>query len=300
MTIEFNCPKCGAVIAFDSKHSGRRARCLTCGQKFVIPAKSFEKPEKIAADAEPKGEPTPGFYRAVFVDSWRLFVRRENVTTLVFVVAVVCFKFFLAKVICLNAIAPVLIWGWLFGFYLNLIYRTAVEEGDTVLPEIELGTSLTFLAYVLHPFWVFFSTLFLLELPFFVALAAAHPAGVTWQNFHLGIGLWQVVLQFLLFFGLFLFPSAILATAVAKDYFFLRPDYLLTPLRRAFGPYVTCVLLLVATVFIERHTRSYNTNTSALMAALYLIPNLLLQVIAIITMRAIGLLYRHYSCYFPW
>jgi len=28
MTIEFNCPNCGALMAFDRRHRGRRARCL--------------------------------------------------------------------------------------------------------------------------------------------------------------------------------------------------------------------------------------------------------------------------------
>lgn len=300
MTIEFNCPKCNAVIAFDSKHAGRQARCLTCGQKFVIPAKSFDTPEKIASEAEPKGEPTPGFYRAVFLTGWKAFIRPGNVTTLVFVVAVVCFKFFLAHACCMSVIAPVLVWGWLFGFYLNLIYRAAVEENDTLLPEIEVGTSLTFLAYVIHPFFVFFSTLFLLELPFLIGLAVAYPAGVTWQTFGEGIGLWHVVLQFLLFFGLFLFPSAILTTAVARDYFLLRPNYLLAPIRHAFFPYLVCVLLLLAAVFIDLHTTQYVAKTPPLTTALHLAMNLGLQVVAIIAMRAIGLFYRHYTCYFQW
>lgn len=298
MTIEFNCPKCGAVIAFDSKHSGRRARCLTCGQKFIIPAQSFEKPEKIAPEPEPRGEPTGGFYRAVFLDSWKPFVHRENVTTLVFVVAVVCFKFFLAPACCLNVLANFLIWGWLFGFYLNVIYRTAYEDTDD-LPEIELGTSLTFLWYVIAPFLVFFSTLLLVELPFMIALSLARDSGVTWQNFGSAVGPIHMVLQFLLIFGLFLFPSAILATAVGKDFFYLRPDYLLAPIAHAFAPYVTCVLLLIGACFIELHT-TQDTGAPPLTTALHLALNLALQVVAIITMRAIGLFYRHYACYFRW
>ena len=93
MTIQFNCPNCDAVIAFDDKHIGKRAKCTTCGQRLIIPseshttAKRFEEPEE-------KGEPIPGFYRAVFVDSWKLFVRAQNAKGLVFVTAAVCFKFF--------------------------------------------------------------------------------------------------------------------------------------------------------------------------------------------------------------
>lgn len=72
MTIEFNCPKCGALVAFDSKHAGKRAKCLACGQRFLIPSQSFQKPEKAEPEAEPKEDPIPGFYRAVFIDSWRI------------------------------------------------------------------------------------------------------------------------------------------------------------------------------------------------------------------------------------
>jgi hypothetical protein len=73
MTIQFNCPNCNAVIAFDDKHCGKRARCTTCGQLFIIPSKDNEKPKKVELPKE-KGQLIPGFYRAVFVDNWKLFL----------------------------------------------------------------------------------------------------------------------------------------------------------------------------------------------------------------------------------
>jgi len=93
MTIQFYCPNCDALIAFDSKHCGKRARCTTCGQVLIIPSKDNEKAQKVELQIE-KGEPLPGFFRAVFVDSWKLFIDPQNVTPLDFVIAVVCFKFF--------------------------------------------------------------------------------------------------------------------------------------------------------------------------------------------------------------
>ena len=129
MTIEFNCPNCGALIAFDSKHSGRRAKCLTCGQKLIIPNESFQKPEKIAPEPEPREDPIPGFGRAASVETWKLFFHPQNVTTLAFVVAVVCFRFFLARGVCgLDFLSTVIVWGWLFGFYLNIIQQTSFDE----------------------------------------------------------------------------------------------------------------------------------------------------------------------------
>ena len=143
MTIQFNCPSCDGLIAFDSKHCGKRARCTTCGQVLIIPSKDYEKAEKIEPEIE-NADPLPGFYRAVFIDSWKLFFRGENVTTLAFVTTVVCFKLFLGNAICcINYIAFVMVWGWLLGFYLNIIYETAF--GIDQLPKIYLGTTITFL-----------------------------------------------------------------------------------------------------------------------------------------------------------
>ena len=47
MTIEFNCPKCNAVIGFADQHAGKQAHCTACEQKFIIPGKSFEKAKKM-------------------------------------------------------------------------------------------------------------------------------------------------------------------------------------------------------------------------------------------------------------
>jgi len=298
MTIEFNCPSCGALMAFDSQHAGRSARCLTCGQKFVIPSENFQKPEKIAPPPESRGEPTPGFYRAAFVEMGRSFFHPQNVTTLAFIVAIVCFKFFLARGACgLNLVSTVIVWGWLFGFYLNIIADNAYDEN--LLPKIYLGTSMTFLWYVIQPFFVFFLTLFLVELPFLITLSLIQGQGATLTNFGSAIGPFHLLLQFFFILGLFLFPAAILATAVGKDITLLRPDYLLAPVFRAFGPYVTIILLLAAMCFLQMHTSQY-TGAGLMTTACHLAVNLAVQVIAIFAMRAIGLFYRHYACYFTW
>jgi hypothetical protein len=297
MTIEFNCPNCGALIAFDGKYAGRRAKCLTCGQKLIIPAASFTKPEKIKPPAEPKGEPTPGFYRAVFIDTWKIFIHPKSVTPLAFVIAVVCFKFFLAQACCLNYVATVVIWGWLFGFYLSLIYDTAFDED--VLPEIHLGSALEFVWNILEPFFIFFYTLFLVELPFIIAFALARGHGVTPDNLWTGATPLHRFLQALVVGGLFVFPAAVLTTAVGKDFFLLRPDYLLAPIVRAFIPYMLAVSLLAAACLLEYHT-TQNSGEDTLTLTRDLGLNLAVQLVAIFAMRSVGLLYRHYACYFKW
>ena len=297
MTIEFNCPKCGALIAFDSRHAGKQAKCLTCGQKLIIPEASFKKPKKVAAEPEPKGDPVPGFYRTVFLDSWKLFVNPQNVTPLAFIVAVIGFKFFLAQACCLQFLVPIIVWGLLFGYYLNIIAEAALG-GDT-LPEVDVGDSITFLWHVIGPILIFFCTLFLVEVPLLVGLWLARDTGVTIENLGRDTTPVHVVLQFLGILGIFLFPSAILATAVGRDFSFLRPDYLFAPVFRAFGPYVTTILLLLAMWFIQGRTRGFEPGSNIIVAR-DLALNLAAQVVALFAMRSIGLFYRHYSCYFKW
>ncbi|HUT28551.1 MAG TPA: hypothetical protein VMX13_02075 [Sedimentisphaerales bacterium] len=298
MTITFNCPKCDNLIAFDSRHIGKRAKCQSCGQILIIPAKDDQTPQVIEPETE-KAEPLPGFYRAVFVESWRLFIDRENVTTLAFVVVAVCFKFFLARAICCcNYITYFLAWGWLFGFYLNIIHETAF--GNDKLPEIYLGTTFTFFWQVLRPFLIFFFTLFVVQLPFIITLALLKDKDFTYTNiWRPEIGL-HSILQVLFILGLFLFPMAILNVAVGQDVALLRPDYLIKPLRRAFVPYLIPVALLVAFGLLETQTAQYQTGLPPLTITARLAVNLLLQIIAILAMRSIALFYRHHSCHFTW
>jgi hypothetical protein len=293
MTIQFYCPKCDSIIAFDRKHCGKRARCTTCGQLFIIPSEDYEKAEKIETEVK-RTEPLPGFYRAVFVDSWKLFIDPDNTTTLVFVLAAVLFKFLLGKgICCVNYISFVVVWGWLLGFYMNIIYETAHEIDK--LPQIYLGTNLTFLWYIFKPFFIFLWTLAIVELPYIIAFGLLQNTNQIDDNIQqVGIGL---LLLFIL--GLLLFPMAILTVAVGKDITSLRPDYLFKPVFKAPVPYLVVVTLLVATSIIEMQTRPFIGLNPAVDAA-YLVLDLGTQIIAVIAMRAIGLFYRHYSCHFVW
>jgi len=296
MTIQFYCPNCDSLIAFDDKHAGKRARCTTCGQIFIIPSKDGEKPKKVKHKVE-KAEPDPGFYHAVFVDVWKLFFDPENATSLVFVAAVICFKFFLSPAMCCGYISFFVAWGWLLGFYLNIIHETAF--GIDKLPEIYLGTSITFLWYIIKPFLIFFCTMAAVQLPFIIALLLLADKGITYEN------MWQthtghyLLLQMLFILGLFLFPMAILTTAIAQTFTMLRPDYILLPILRAPVPYIITVTLLVAACALEMQTTQYDYSDFAITAR-RLGSNLAVQVIAIIAMRSIGLFYRHYTCYLRW
>ena len=212
-------------------------------------------------------------------------------------IGVVCFRFFLARACCLNYVASFIIWGLLFGCYLSIIHQTAHDQD--VLPEVDVGTSITFLWHVIEPIFIFSYTLFLVESPFLITLWVAGKHGITANEVWSGHAPLRLLLQVLQIAGLFLFPAAILSLAVGQDFTLLRPNYLLAPIFRAFLPYLTVVLLLVATCCLEMHTTQY-TSKNEMVTAKHLSVNLLVQVLAIFSMRSIGLLHRHYGGYFKW
>jgi len=296
--IRFNCPNCGALIAFDSKHSGKRARCLSCGQAFVIPQRNHEKAERVEAEAK-RDKPLPGFYRAVFIESWKLFANSENVTSLAFIVTVVGLKFFFSKAVCcMNYVSSAVVWGWLLGFYLNIIYKTAFDSDE--LPKIYLGTSITFLWEIIRPFLIFFFTLFVVLLPFIIALSIFNSKGLVNLEALNRVGDLPLLLQILLMIGLFLFPMAILTTSVGRDFtMLLRPKYLLVPIFKGFVPYLIIVLLFFGACQFQVLTGPFNYSDTW-KSAIQLLLHLFVQVIAIVAMRSIGLFYRHYGCYLPW
>lgn len=295
MTIQFDCPKCGSLIAFGSKHIGKRARCLSCGQIMIIPSKDFEKAKKIEPPRE-KADPIPGFYRALF-DSWKIFVSRDNATALVFVAAIVGFKFFTYGSCCLAFLTYYGGWGLLFGFYLNIIYETAYEIDK--LPEVYVGDSFTFIWYIIKPLLIFVFTMFIAQLPLIIALIILKNRisfGEMWQG-HSG---YYLLLQVLFVAGLFLFPMWILTMAVGQDMTLLRPDYMIEAICKEFVPYIITVILLVITAILEMNAPVFSAGDSPARIGAGFVLNLGVQVAAIIAMRSIGLFYRHYNCYMKW
>ncbi len=182
------------------------------------------------------------------------------------------------------------------GFYLNIIYETSFDVDN--LPEIYLGTFVTFFWHVIKPFFLFFITMAVVQLPFILILIFSG-LEITSDNFWHGHTFTHLLLQIFFLLGLFLFPVAIITTAVGRDITMFRPDYFLKPIIKAFIPYVfITALLVIAVVFLTKADQYAANDSSKIQFSLTL--NLLVQVLAIAAMRAIGLFYRHYSCYFSW
>ena len=302
MTIRFNCPNCDELIAFADEHRGKRAHCTTCGQQFIIPSEDKGKTKKIKSPKE-RAVPVPGFYRAVFIDSRQLFTNQKNTTGLVFIAAAVCLKFFTAGMnytmtipgqayavdlpIPIGHVLHVSAWGFLFWYYMEIIYTTAFEQEK--LPDVIVGGFNGLVKRIAKSVYIFLIMLLVVELPYLVAALISSRMDTEWP----------VLLNALMFAGLYFFPVAILSAAVGKDLTLLRPDYFVITILRAFGPYLVTALLLGAAVVLQMLASQYS-GQSAAVAAGHLLLNLAVQVIAMVAMRSIGLFFRHYSCLLPW
>ena len=298
MTIRFNCPNCDELIAFADKYSGKQARCASCRQRFIIPSESKQIPEKVEPPAE-KAEPVPGFYRAALIDSWKLFVRPQNATGLVFVIAAVCFKFFtghtdysftmgmfrvqapVGLVVTLSA------WGCLFWYYMEIICTTANYTDE--LPDINMGGFFGFIWNIIKSLSIFIVGLFAVLLPSAIFILITGSTGI--------------ISHLLSLIGLFAFPMAILTFSTAPEVLMVfRPDCIYKPIAKAFWPYLLVTGQFLLAWELELRTIGYGRliGSGYFVTGLHLLANLAVQALAIVTMRSIGLFYRHYSCYFSW
>jgi hypothetical protein len=299
MTIRFNCPKCDELIAFADKYRGKQARCSSCGQRFIIPSEDKETPKKVELPAE-KVEPVPGFYRAVFIDSWKLFVRPQNATGLVFVIAAVCFKFFTGHTDysftimgTFRVLAPIGLvvtlsaWGCLFWYYMEIICTTANETDE--MPDVYMGGFFGFIWNVIKSLTIFAIGLIAVLLPCAIFFSISRSTGVVSHVLSLA--------------GLFAFPMAVLTFSAGGDVSMVfRPDYIYKSIAKAFWPYLLAAGLFVLAWELQLRTIGYGRliGSDNLVIGLHLLANLAVQALAIIAMRSIGLFYRHYSCHFPW
>jgi len=298
MTIEFNCPNCNEVIGFADKHSGKDAHCTSCGQRFVIPSKSFEKAKKIKPEEE-VSEPVEGFYKAAFVDSWKLFAKSQSATGLVFVAAAVSFKFFTGHVdyswtvggfrvqAPLGLVITIACWGCLFWFYMEIIRMVALDFDE--MPDIDMDGIFGFIWNVTKSLYIFSAVFIAVELPGIISIVF--------------LGKENIISILLTMVGFSFFPLAILTVSVVGDVTSLfKPGHIFRPVKKAFLPYLTVAILFILTCHLEQINVEYGKiiGESKLVIGLHLLANLAVQMLALITMRTIGLFYRHYVCYFKW
>jgi len=297
--IQFFCPKCSKVIEVNSELAGNRMECDYCHQQFVVPKKSYTTPKKIEAEI-PRGDPIPGFYKAVFVQSFGLFGKNGDLLTWIIIISAVVFKFISGLgMCCINYGMSLVSWGVLFGIYLSLIYDTAYDVDK--MPQVSLGDSTSFMWNIIKPVLVMIFTLLFVLLPFIIALSIYSKKGQVDLEQVSSIRDLPIVLNVLSFIGVLVFPSAILITTAGRDIvMLLRLDYLLRPIAKATIPYVTTIVFVVLAIVIQSVTQPYDPDGSTKTNAIMLFLNLAVQIPALFAARAIGLFFRHYGCYFKW
>lgn len=305
MSIEFNCPKCGALIAFADQHAGKRARCMTCDHRFIIPETSFKKPKRTSQPEYTEPDtPLPGFYKAAFAGSWSMLWRSSNVVGLTLVCSLVGFKFIWAHVdysfmlmdrlsilLPIGLIIRILCWGTLFWYYLETIVCGSLDvEG---LPDVDISDGTDFLRKAISSVFAFGITLLFCMVPTILYIIIAGQA----QS--------ALIANILVNAGLFFLPIAILAVGVNQDTQVLWQFHtLFAPVTKAFFPYLVCAgwVMLVWFLQMKMHTAGDPelANTSNWIKTLHFGFHLGIQVLALMAMRNLGLFYRHYQCYFKW
>jgi hypothetical protein len=306
MSIEFNCPKCKALIAFAEKHAGKRARCVKCDHRFVIPEASFQKPVHTSQpkEAPELTIPLPGFYRAALIQSWGLLFRPNALVGLTWICAAVCFKFYVAHIdysfvlmdrlsiiLPFGLIVRLLCWGMLLWYYLESIMLGALDVD--ALPDVDIDGYGDFAKKAIGSVFAFFTALLFSMLPTILYLVFA------------GKGYSPGIANGLVNLGLFFLPMGILAVGINRDTQVLcRIDILFAPVTKAFFPYLTCAAMVMLVWFLQM--KMHNAGDPALAEAsgaiksLYLFFHLAIQILALVTMRSLGLYYKHYRCYFKW
>lgn len=274
---------------------------MNCREQFIIPSAESQKAQKAE---EEMGEPLGGYYRAVFIDSWGMFFRRENIVSLVFIIAVVCFKFFMGHInpsfkapglainIPIDWIVMFVCWGYIFWFYMTMIESTVMDSDD--MPEIDVGAGLVFFWTLFKSIYLFIVAIILAQIPFLIILSILQS--------RLGIG-WVWLRHAFVLAGFFFAPMTLLTISSAKEtWMVLRPDYIVVPIFKALGAYLVCAGFMGAAGLLQFLTVEYGAVEGASQWVIvgHLLFDIFAVMIAIVAMRSVGLFFRHYECYFLW
>lgn len=301
-TITFNCPQCKYLCAFKDVYAGRKARCLRCNQVFIIPQTDSDKAKKIKPPKE-YGEPLPGFYEAIFKYSWRAFFNVQSLPLLVFVIFVSIVKFYtfhLNYVIPLRGIViflpigwmiALLVYGGLFWCYAEIVCATAFDV--EALPEITFEGGI---GYVITAFKSLYS--------FALALIIVLLPAIVFRNIFLMFDIQSKAAIFpFIALAMFLFPMALMIVTISRDLLLLvRPVNFFTPIVKAFRHYLFLSGLFLLTLYLQFVSPIYRDviNSSPNVIYLNLFASIAIQIEAIVCMRAAGVFYRHFACYFKW
>ena len=299
MTISCSCPKCGRVCGFKDPYAGRRARCLSCQTRFVIPAADGE-PAVVVPDA-PAG-PLPGFYAAVLKENARALLQPESLQGIILLITLTCFHFFIGDKdysVSLPGFRLPLFVGWVVtgitGGYLLWYYIETINEtafGCDTLPDIFSGGGFAFVGEAVKSVY-FFAVAFAIALvPAFVVINLLNFVGVAWAPIEIAVVVICLTSAPLV--------VSMLALGIAPWMLF-RFDRMAVIIAKTAGPYfLTAAVTLTAILFVFLTAGFFATgDRNAPPAWLMLTARIAAVFTALIAMRTIGFYARHYFPMFP-
>lgn len=298
-TVDFGCPECGQVCAFDDRHVGRRARCTKCNALFLIPAAG--QPAHAIKQAVLDDGPFSGFWRALCLDTPRAFLHPHSLAGILLMVCASVVRFYIGHpmlVVLIFLILPVPLPVGIFatvitvGFqsrYLFDIIQSAADQDDP-LPRVLEGT------YAERLFQSIVGAYSLLVL----TAASLAPAALTWFILKKAAveADWPVMAAAAV--GLFFLPLMLTIYAYSRDILLsFRLNVVLQAARKAFWPHMVLVGLTLAIAALLWQSSFYARNAPPQTLFRSAVLHGIAAGVSVLTARAAGLFYRHYGCYLP-
>ena len=236
-----------------------------------------------------------GFWRSL-AGSFFFFLSPGNFITLILLVFIHLFLPLLGYAGILGAIGRFLVYGYLCSFYLSVIRETASGEDD--LPSMGYAN---WFDDVLWPMIHFAGTWVVAFLP----LAAVHIASLIWR--------FEVAAELtiaLTVAGALLWPAIALIVAIGSGFGGLWPHVVVGTVVAAPIAYVSVCVMVAVTGFLlylpdsamvnGALVQSGLSNKPAMAVLMPILGAILSPYTTIITMRGIGLYYRHFKHKLPW
>ncbi|HOL31269.1 MAG TPA: hypothetical protein PK052_04745 [Anaerohalosphaeraceae bacterium] len=299
MTISCTCPQCGRVCGFKDQYAGRRARCLACNARFIIPAADGAKAVPVQPSPQ---EPLPGFFRAALADNFSVFIQKESLFGIILSAALIAFHFFAGNAdysFTVGHFRPPLIVGWIVTFgcagyllwYCMEIINSTFMDND-FLPDIFVGTGFAFLGESVKNIYLFIAAAAAAAIPGSAITALLEIIGLTHQGLQtaivlLSLTMWPMML-------------AMLGSGAAPWELF-RYDRIIRMIAKTAGAYlltasVTFAALLAVYVTVGLFAQDIKSSAGILAA---LAARLAAAGALLFAMRTIGLYARHYFRCFP-
>lgn len=301
MTISCTCPKCGQVCAFKDGFAGRRARCLKCDTRFIIPAGDGDSTESLPE--EPDG-PLPGFYSAVLNENANAFVQRESLPGIIICITLTCFHFFIGDKdysldlpgfrlpLFVGWIVTAITAGYLLWYFIETINETAC--GCDFLPDISMGSGFAFIGQAVKSIYFFVAAFAIALIPAFLLINGLNMLGISYAWLEITITLLSMITVPLIL--------SMLACGIAPWMLF-RFDRIAVIIAKTARPYLlTAVVTVVSFLLIYLTVGFFATQSdadTAPPAALMLAARIIAVFCSLFAMRTIGLYVRHYYSCFP-